>query len=177
MKPPASLKTNRMLLRPPFPTDGRSVFATYAQDPEVTKYLCWRPHDSIRKTDEYINQCIASWRNKSAFPYVLIRRADAQLIGMIEIRISHHKADLGYVLAKSEWGQGYMPEAMKKLVDWALEQEQIYRVWAVCDVENVGSARVLEKVGMQREGILRRWLVHPNVSAEPRDCYSYSTSK
>ena len=55
-----------------------------------------------------------------------------------------------------------------------MDQEPIHRVWAVCDVENRGSARVLEKVGMQREAILRKWLVHPNISPIPRDCYCYA---
>jgi ribosomal-protein-alanine N-acetyltransferase len=54
---------------------------------------------------------------------------------------------------------------------------EIYRVWAVCDVDNVSSARLLESVGMQFEGKLRRWLVHPNVSAAPRDCLCYAIVK
>jgi RimJ/RimL family protein N-acetyltransferase len=48
------------------------------------------------------------------------------------------------------------------------------RIGAVCDVDNIGSARVLEKSGFVREGLLLRWLVHPNISDEPRDCYSYA---
>ncbi|MCI0650822.1 MAG: GNAT family N-acetyltransferase [Planctomycetes bacterium] len=70
-----------------------------------------------------------------------------------------------------------MPEALRPLVEWALGQVAIHRVWAFCDVDNLASARVLEKLGMEREGILRRWFVHPNVSAFPRDCYSYSLVK
>ena len=54
-------------------------------------------------------------------------------------------------------GKGYITEAVKSIVDWAFKQQEIYRVWSVCDVDNIGSARVMEKVGMQREGILRRW--------------------
>jgi len=53
----------------------------------------------------------------------------------------------------------------------------IYRVWATCDVDNVASARLLERVGMEREGVLRRWLVHPNLSEAPRDCLCYSIVK
>jgi RimJ/RimL family protein N-acetyltransferase len=70
-----------------------------------------------------------------------------------------------------------MPEVIQCLIDWALEQPEIYRVWAVCDVENLASARVLEKVGMRREGLLHRWSVHPNVSTEPRDSFCYSITK
>ena len=52
-----------------------------------------------------------------------------------------------------------------------------YRVWATFDVDNKDTARVLERVGMQREGTLRNWLMHPNISEKPRDCYCYSIVK
>jgi [ribosomal protein S5]-alanine N-acetyltransferase len=139
--------------------------------------MSWQPHKSINETREYINRCRSDWANSSAFPYILIKKEDAQLIGAIEIRIDKYKADLGYVLAKSAWGRGYMPEAMQALTDWALQQDEIYRVWAYCDVENPASARVMEKVGMQKEGILKRWFIHPNISDKPRDCYCYAISK
>ena len=70
-----------------------------------------------------------------------------------------------------------MTEAVKALVTWALQRPEIYRVWAVCDIDNKASARVMEKAGMQREGILRRWSIHPNVSNEPRDSYCYAILK
>lgn len=177
MRPPQSLETKRLFLRQPAHQDTVAIFEQYAQDSEVTKYLSWQPHESIIKTENYVNRCILSWVNSSAFPFVLIRKENAQLIGMAEIRIDKHKADLGYVLAKLEWGKGFMPEAMQALAEWALEQEQIYRIWAVCDVENIASARVMEKIGMQREGLLKRWLIHPNISKKPRDCYCYAKSK
>jgi RimJ/RimL family protein N-acetyltransferase len=50
-------------------------------------------------------------------------------------------------------------------------------VWATCDVENLASARVLERVGMTREGVLRRWTVYPNLGDTPRDCLCYSIVK
>jgi RimJ/RimL family protein N-acetyltransferase len=108
---------------------------------------------------------------------VLLRKQDEQLIGMAQIQIDRFKANIGYVLARSEWGKGYMPEAAKALLDWAMNRREIYRVWAVCDVENTASARVLEKIGMKREGTLSRWIIHPNVSDEPRDCYCYALVK
>jgi len=67
-----------------------------------------------------------------------------------------------------------MSEAVAGLVDWAFGQPEIHRVWAVCDVDNVPSARLLASVGMQLEGRLRRWLIHPNISDSPRDCYCYA---
>lgn len=68
-------------------------------------------------------------------------------MGMIEARMDGHRVELGYVLARAFWGNGYMPEAAEAIVTWALNQPEIYRVWAVCNTENTASARVLEKVG------------------------------
>jgi [ribosomal protein S5]-alanine N-acetyltransferase len=67
-----------------------------------------------------------------------------------------------------------MPEALVEVALWAMRQQGIWRIGAYCDVENRASAHVMEKAGLQREGILRRWIIHPNVSAEPRDCFSYA---
>jgi len=108
---------------------------------------------------------------------VIVRKSDHELVGMLELRIDHWRADLGYVIAQEYWGNGYATEVTKSVVEWALMQADIFRVWATCDVENPASARVLEKAGMQREGILRRFTVHPNISDEPRDSYCYSAVK
>ena len=176
-KPPETLETSRVLLRLPTLNDADTMFQKYTQDQEVTKYLIWRPHESISVTREFIHRCIQCWSDKSAFPWVVIRKNDDELIGMIELRIDKFRADLGYVIAREHWGVGYATEITKTVVDWALAQEQLYRIWATCDVENIASARVLEKAGMQREGILRRYIVHPNISDKPRDSYCYSIVK
>jgi [ribosomal protein S5]-alanine N-acetyltransferase len=177
MKPPERLETPRLLLRLPSLEDAEPIFQKYARDPEVVKYLFWRPHENMDTTREFMRRCIQCWREGTAFPWVIIRRTDHALLGMLEMRIEGFRADFGYALARQYWGNGYTTEAAKAVIEWALQQEGIYRVWAVCDVENLASARVMEKAGMQQEGILRRFVIHPNSSSEPRDCYCYSIVK
>ena len=70
-----------------------------------------------------------------------------------------------------------MAEAITAVAGWAFSDPSVFRVWAVCDVENRASARVLEKAGFLREGVLKKWSLHPNISAIPRDCYSYSQTR
>jgi hypothetical protein len=84
---------------------------------------------------------------------------------------------IGYVLAPRLWRCGLMSEAVGGLVQWAMSHPEVYRIWAVCDVDNVASARLLESVGMQLEGTRRRWLIHPNMSEQPRDCLCYAAVK
>ena len=67
-----------------------------------------------------------------------------------------------------------MTEALVEVVDWALRQPLIWRIGDVVDAENLASARVMEKAGLQREGLLRRWGMHPDMGDAPRDCFSYA---
>jgi [ribosomal protein S5]-alanine N-acetyltransferase len=157
--------------------DAESIFRSYAQDPEVTKYLAWRPHKNLDTTREFLKRCVQCWQDETAFPWVMARKNDHTLLGMIELRIDQFRADFGYGIARPYWGNGFTTEAVKAIIQWSLAQERIYRVWAVCDVENRASARVMEKAGMQKEGTLRRYMLHPSLSSEPRDCYCYSIIK
>ena len=65
----------------------------------------------------------------------------------------------------------------RAILAFAFRELRAHRVFAHCEPANVASARVMEKVGMQCEGILHRWTMHPNRSDEPRDCYCYAITK
>lgn len=177
MHAPEILETARLRLRSPRQEDAAVIFDSYARDPIVTRYLVWLPHQSIETTEKFIALCIEQWANASAFPYIITQRSDEQLVGMIDLRPHEHGANMGYVLAKEHWGRGIMTEAARSVVESALAQRGLYRVQAFCDVDNIASARVLEKCGMRREGTLRRYIVHPAVSSEPRDCYLYAITR
>lgn len=171
---PELLETDRLVLRRPTAADAPTILEEYAQDPDVTRFLTWRPHSRIEETKAYLTRCQAGWDAGTELTWALTLSGEDPLIGMIGLRPRTHTADIGYVLARRYWGRGLMPEAATAVVELALGRLAIQRVWAVCDVENHASARVLEKVGMEYEGVLRRWIIHPNVSAEPRDVHCYA---
>jgi len=175
--PPKTLRTERLRLRKAKLADAEAIFGEYAQDAEVTKYVSWQAHQRVEETREYVQMCLLAWDAGKAYHWVIERREDARLIGMMNARVDAAKWELGFVLAREFWGQGYMTEALKGIIAWALKRKEIYRIWAVCDVDNLASARVMEKAGMEREGVLRRWSVHPNISEEPRDSYCYAITK
>lgn len=178
MWPPENFETERLILRIPLLADAIPVFEQYAQDSEVTKYLTWQPHKNKNETEQFLQRCLDVWKDGSAFPYAIIRKMDQKFLGMIEIvDLDQHGVNIGYVLAKHHWGNGYATEAVKCIIKWGLQQDNIYRIWAVCDVENPASSRVLEKAGMQKEGILRKWIKLSSISKIPRDCYCYSIVK
>ena len=164
-------------MRKPVAEDMRRIHEAYARDAEVTRYLTWRPHRSLADAEEPLARQLAAWDSGKYFSWVIALKEDGELAGMITARPDEWRVDLGYVLGRNFWGRGYMTEAVRAVVDYLLSEPEVFRVWAVCDVENLASARVLEKAGMRREGVLRRWAVHPNMGGEPRDCFCYAKVK
>jgi ribosomal-protein-alanine N-acetyltransferase len=177
MKMPEQIETERLVLRKPRLDDARAIFEGWAQDPEVTRYLTWSPHQRIEETQEFVQHCLSAWEHATRFPYMITLKENGQIIGMIDPRIEGPKVGIGYGAAPAYWGKGYVPEATRAIIDWAFQQPSIYRVYATTDVENIASRRVLEKVGMQCEGILRKYILHPNMGTIPRDSYMYAITK
>ncbi len=174
---PDRFDTARLILRPIGPGDASAIFVVYAQDPDVVRFLSFRPHPNLATTEAYIARCLAT-PVAAARTYVLVARDETTLIGAFDLRRRDgHRLDCGYVMAQPCWGRGLMTEALSAVCAWAMARDGIWRLGAVCDTDNHASARVMEKAGMRREGILRRWMMHPNVSATPRDCFSYAITR
>ncbi len=178
LDPPRLIQTKRLRLRPPRPGDAPVVFARYAQDAETTRFLSWRPHRSVDDTRQFIGLCLDDWAEARSFAYVIETRADpGRAAGMVQLTPVGHEGVLGYVLCADLRGRGYVPEALRPIIDWALAQPRFWRVSAFCDAENDASSRVMKKAGLSREGLMRRYSVFPNVSDVPRDCLIYAVTR
>jgi RimJ/RimL family protein N-acetyltransferase/catechol 2,3-dioxygenase-like lactoylglutathione lyase family enzyme len=164
--PPDEFTTERLLLRPPTLDDAPAIFEHYGRDPRVSSFLPWPPHKSVADTLEWLHRLLPARETGARWPWTLLRRGDGRLIGMIEMRIAGAKADFGYVLEHAAWGQGYATEAARAIVGWCQAQPEIVRVFALCDVRNLASARVLEKSGLRAEGVQLRTLPHGGVAAD-----------
>jgi [ribosomal protein S5]-alanine N-acetyltransferase len=122
------------------------MFAAYAQDSMVTRYMTWRPHTSPSEAHAVIEGFLARWQAQTEFCWLIFTRATAELIGSIGARREDRGFNLGFVLARSWWGHGLMPEAITVVTQWAFSEPSVSRVWAACDIENQASIRVLEKL-------------------------------
>jgi RimJ/RimL family protein N-acetyltransferase len=171
---PTTFRTARLSLRPVAMADAPQIYDAYTRYPESTQFLIWRTGGSRPDIESYIRSCLETPPHR-ARTYVLQGRKDSAIRGAFELRQpGRHRVEFGFVLARPWWGQGLMTEALTEVVQWALAQPAIFRISSVCDVDNIGSARVMEKAGLCREGVLRQWLIHPNISKQPRDCFSYA---
>jgi RimJ/RimL family protein N-acetyltransferase len=131
-----------------------------------------RPEDTVRFLA--VARAARDAVPRTAYHLAIVLEAAGELIGSCRIEIrsaAHGTGDLGYVLARRAWGQGYATEAIRALVEFGFGRLALHRIWATCDVENRASARVLEKVGMRREGHLRQ---NVRRKGEWRDSYLYA---
>ena len=172
---PDTFSTARLTLRPVQVEDAAAIFNSYGQDAEVTRHLTWRPHASIDDTHSFVQMCL---RAQTSRTYMIVVKVTGEVVGVFDLRMpGKMRVEFGYALARRHWRQGLMTEALIEITSWALNEPSIWRISAVADTENIGSIRVMEKAGLQREGVLRRWLVHPNISDDPRDCVSFAATR
>ncbi|HEY1686799.1 MAG TPA: GNAT family N-acetyltransferase [Tepidisphaeraceae bacterium] len=174
LQAPRNILTSRLVLRAAEISDASSIFSEYAQDAEVARYMTWRPHKTIGETEEFLAGCVKRWDAGTEYSWIISLKENDHAVGMISCRPNRHAVEIGYALTRRLWKHGIMSEALRATMDWLWQNEAVYRIWAFCDIDNPASARVMEKAGMQREGILRRWVMHPNISNEPRDCFVYA---
>jgi RimJ/RimL family protein N-acetyltransferase len=143
-------------------------------DAEVARFADWPLSTDRGPALERLRQRAVQWESGAEYYWIITLARDDRAIGAVSTRVDQHSADVGYLLDRHHWGRGYATEAARAVVDWALSVPSVHRVWATCDTQNVASARVLEKAGLQLEGTLRRAIVRPNLSTEPRDAFIYA---
>jgi ribosomal-protein-alanine N-acetyltransferase len=152
------LTTERLILREFSASDWPAVLA-YQSNPLYLRYYEWtsRTPGEVR---EFVEMVLAQQREapRCKFQLAVVLKATGQLIGNCGIRMRSadaHQADIGYELDPQHWGQGYATEAARAIVHFGFTRLRLHRISSWCIADNVGSARVLEKLGMRQEGRLR----------------------
>jgi RimJ/RimL family protein N-acetyltransferase len=151
------------------------MFARYASDTDVTRLLGWPRHDSIDATRAFVDVSDAEWARWPAGPYLVESRESGELLGATGLGFeTPHRASTGYVLAKDAWAKGYATEALQAVTGVA-HRVGVVRLYALCHVDHRASARVLEKCGFEREGVLKRYAEFPNLGVDgPCDVLCYA---
>ena len=149
------MHTPRLTLRDFRVSDFDAVFA-YASDPEVTRFMFYGPRNKA-ETHDYLQRMLQSQTEtpRLTWEVAVVRTADGQLIGAGDLTLADAlAADLGYILARAAWGQGYATEIARTLLRAGFTQLGLQGIFALCDIHHLASVRVLEKAGLQRETTL-----------------------
>ena len=168
------VETKRLTLREFRKADFNAIHA-YASDQEVSIYLPWGPNSEL-DTENYIENIISYQLNNPRKDYEIAieLKESSLLIGACAIHISDpltREGFIGYCYNKQYLGNGYASEAAKAIIEYGFENLNLHRIYATCDPNNVGSSKVLEKIGMKREGHLRE---HKLQRGKWRDSFLYS---
>jgi ribosomal-protein-alanine N-acetyltransferase len=152
------ITTTRLLLRD-VAADDEAALLVLEADPALYRY-----RDSSPPPEEEIRAFfrqtldVPALDPRPAYRLAIILPADRRLIGMVSLTITNRElgqAELGYRLGPASWGQGYASEAAQALVDFGFAAVGLHRIYALCHPDNIGSRRVMEKIGMRYEGHLR----------------------
>ncbi|KEO81248.1 GNAT family N-acetyltransferase [Tumebacillus flagellatus] len=150
------VETERLVLRRVTQEDADDVFA-FLSDPEVMEYYGNDPFPR-EKVPTTIQNYDSMFEDKRGIRFGIEEKATGRIIGTCGLQFWDHRdrcAELVYILRKDSWSQGVMTEALGALIQYGFEQMDLYRVQAKIEVPNIGSHRVVEKVGLKREGVLR----------------------
>ena len=153
-----SIETDRLILRRFRVEDAEDMYANWTSDPEVTRFLTWPVHSSVDVTKKLLSDWVSKYEDGGYFNWVMELKETGKVIGnisVIKLNEDVESADMGYCLSRAYWGQGLMPEALNPVMDYLFDVVGLNRIAACHDVRNSKSGRVMDKVGLKQEGILR----------------------
>ncbi|MFW5432956.1 GNAT family N-acetyltransferase [Paenibacillus apiarius] len=154
------LKTARTLLRKMSLHDAEDMFL-YCADSEVSRFTTWPIHRTMADTHQFLEFVIQRYDRGEIAPWGIVDLESDRLIGtcgFVNWKPSHARAEIGYVLARDYWNQGYMTEVVNEVIRYGFHTMKLVRIEARCHLDNAGSTKVLEKCGLQFEGVLRKHL-------------------
>lgn len=150
------INTKRLVLREIKKEDAESIYKLRS-NPKVARYETFKPYTNIKQAERTIECFSKDFKNKRAIAWGISLKSQSQIIGIIrcEIEIPKVRADFGYDLRYEYWNKGIMTEAVSSIIDFTFNKIDVNRIESAVSTKNIASARVLEKSGFTKEGILR----------------------
>lgn len=173
-----TLKTERLILRKFTKEDIEEMHNNWATDEEMHKYVNWRPRRNIEETTNLIENWISEYKQGS-YNWIVELKDTHELIGNIairEINKKHNNCTVGYNYSSKYWNQGYGTEALRRVIEYLLNDCEFYLVASAHNSNNPSSGRIMQKVGMKQDAILRKRRYDPNTNTY-NDLVWYSITK
>ena len=151
-----TIKTERLILRQFQLRDNADMFQ-WASNPDVVKFLSYEPYKTIEETNAILTSWVKSYNEMSTYNWAI--EFQGVVIGNISVVDKDDECftcHLGWQIDKPYWNKGIMTEAAKAVVDYLFDQVHYDRITSGCDTRNIGSSKVMQKIGMTLEGTFRR---------------------
>ncbi|MDR0227503.1 MAG: GNAT family N-acetyltransferase [Flavobacteriaceae bacterium] len=151
------IETERLILRRLVMDDTPAIFAMRS-NPEIMRYI---PVSLSQTTDDaqaYISSIDQRMASKECINWAITLKENDVMIGTIgifRIALDHYRGEVGYTTLSEFNGKGYVTEALTTIVDYGFNALKFHSLGALVDPDNIGSVRVLEKCGFEKEGHIR----------------------
>jgi ribosomal-protein-alanine N-acetyltransferase len=151
------IETERLILRKLTMRDASDMFR-YCQDKEVARHVLWEAHTSILETRAYIRYNLYQYRSGEPASWCIVLRETNRVVGTIgymSYNADNSTVEIGYSLAREQWGKGLMTEALEAVICETFRALKVHRIEAMHFTDNPASGRVMAKCGMTHEGHMR----------------------
>ena len=170
-----TLQTNRLNLRQLSITDLDKIHELHSL-PETDQFNTLGIPETIQTTERIVNEWLVEQNAipQTSYIFCIDINETKQFIGLIALTLgkpNFRTAEVWYKIHLDYWRQGYTTETLNKLLNFGFNDLKLHRIEAGCAVENIASSKVLEKVGMTKEGIKRKILP---IRGEWKDNYFYA---
>lgn len=174
-----TLETENLLLRRLEVKDYKEAYENWYKDKEGAKYSLWDEHKSSELTKKLFEIWYKEYPKLDVYRWVIELKETKELIGIIDSQSNKYEDygafELGYSLSKKYWNKNYMTETIKRVIEFFMEDVEANVVYAECMSDNKASERVMQKVGMTKEGVLKDRVI--NKENKVNDLISYSITK
>lgn len=161
------IETERLKLKALSEDDAKSLFEIFS-DPVVMKYWNTEPWNSIEQAKCFITRSAEAMNSNSELTLGIYLKGTEKLLGKIMLfnyKKESKRAELGFGVSRHFWGKGIVFEAASALIDYAFTTLHLRRIEAEIDPDNISSGKALERLGFEKEGLLKqRWEISGVVS-------------
>lgn len=154
-----TLKTDRLTLRPFSLEDAPAMYKNWANDPKVTRFLTWQPHENAEATRNLLAGWISQYGQPNTYNWCIVPEDMQEPVGNISVvRMMDdiESAEIGYCLGPAYWNRGIMSEAFAAVIEFLFDRVGVNRICARHSVSNPASGMVMQKCGLQKEGLCRQ---------------------
>ncbi|WP_353625698.1 GNAT family N-acetyltransferase [Bacillus sp. JCM 19041] len=160
-----------MYLRKFTDADSQTVFDHWLSDSRVSDNRVSAPHQSVSETRERVNKIVEGYQKESFCYWAIVLKERNVLIGEIDLydfdRVTEN-CSVSYSIGFMWWNQGYGTEALKAIIEFGFQQMDIHKIEAAHNIDNPASGRIMSKVGMKQEGIIKHMI--RNSKNQYKDC-------
>lgn len=167
------LETERLLLRNLLESDAKVVFDCFSNE-DVLRYYGQKPLTNIEQVKHIVRNFAKEYDEQKAIKWGIELKETKEIIGTIgfhNLSIEHKRTEIAYALLPSEWRNGYVTEAILKVISYGFEEMDLTRIGAIVFTENKASNALLTKIGFEKEGVLRNYMYQDGI---PYDTNVYS---